>query len=202
MQRSSAATRHGPALSAGTAAPYVPPELPRVTTTAGPANDACRAAAHVLRVLLVEDSPLLVQRIAELVADLPGVEIARTAASEAEALTLLADGRHRCGDPRPATSHRQRLRHPARACTVARRSPSVVVFTNFAHHGLPRHCPRARSDATSSTNHVTTIACRPSCRSCRTSSIERGGHARLACAEFAGFGTPRLKFLPTGRAFS
>lgn len=45
-----------------------------------------------LRVLLVEDSALLVQRIAELVGDLPDVVIAATAGSEAEAMALLAVG--------------------------------------------------------------------------------------------------------------
>jgi two-component system OmpR family response regulator len=47
------------------------------------------ASSKPLRVLLVEDSVLLVQRIRELVGELPAVELVGTAASEAEALALL-----------------------------------------------------------------------------------------------------------------
>lgn len=51
-----------------------------------------RVDVSPLRVLLVEDSALLVQRIAEMVGDLPYVVIAATADTEAEALALLAGG--------------------------------------------------------------------------------------------------------------
>lgn len=84
-----------------------------------------------LRVLLVEDSALLVQRIAELVGDLPYVVIAATAGTEAEALTLLARGeidvvildlQLHAGS---GFGILRELRHqPSR--------PQVVVFTNFA----------------------------------------------------------------------
>jgi DNA-binding NarL/FixJ family response regulator len=84
-----------------------------------------------LRVLLVEDSALLVQRIAELVGDLPGVVIAATAGSEAEALTLLANG-----DIDAVILDLQL--HAGSGFGILRAlgrqpsGPQVVVFTNFA----------------------------------------------------------------------
>ena len=90
-----------------------------------------RAESNGLRVLLVEDSPLHVQRIFEIVAELPGVRIAGTATSEAEALACLEtagidavilDLQLRAGSGFGIL--RSLHRHvPA---------PPVVVFTNFA----------------------------------------------------------------------
>ena len=57
-----------------------------------PTPESMRVDESPLRVLLVEDSALLIQRIAELVGDLPDVVIAATADTEAEALALLAGG--------------------------------------------------------------------------------------------------------------
>ena len=45
-----------------------------------------------LRVLLVEDSPLLIQRISELIEDLSSVELVGTASSETEAVARLEAG--------------------------------------------------------------------------------------------------------------
>jgi DNA-binding NarL/FixJ family response regulator len=84
-----------------------------------------------LRVLLVEDSDLLVQRISELVADLPDVELAATAASELDAIAVLhrleidaviLDLQLHVGSGFGVL--RELNRHTKR--------PQVVVFTNFA----------------------------------------------------------------------
>jgi len=84
-----------------------------------------------LRVLLVEDSALLVQRIAELVGDIPDVQIAGTAASEAEALALLENGSF------DAVILDLQLHVGSgfgilRALHRCEPRPRVVVFTNFA----------------------------------------------------------------------
>jgi DNA-binding NarL/FixJ family response regulator len=84
-----------------------------------------------LRVLLVEDSPLLVQRISELVGELPNVQLVGTAASEAEALSRLAD------DDVDAVILDLQLRTGSgfgvlRAMKQRPSAPAVVVFTNFA----------------------------------------------------------------------
>jgi DNA-binding NarL/FixJ family response regulator len=131
MQRSSAGTRPVPDISAGTAGPLAPRELPRAKSSVRPSGDEAHAAAGVLRVLLVEDSPLLVQRILELVAELPGVQIAGTAATEAEALARLET------DDIDAVILDLQL-HAGSGFGILRalgRQPSrpqVVVFTNFA----------------------------------------------------------------------
>lgn len=81
--------------------------------------------------LLVEDSALLVQRIAELVGELPDVQIAATAATESDALSLLESGgfdavildlQLHVGSGFGIL--RELRRHDPR--------PRVVVFTNFA----------------------------------------------------------------------
>ena len=85
-----------------------------------------------LRVLLVEDSPLLVQRISELVEDQPNVRLVGTAASEAEAVgrlereevdVVILDLQLHTGSGFGVLRALQR-RHGA--------APAVVVFTNFA----------------------------------------------------------------------
>ena len=131
MQRSSASNRPGQDFSPGSAVDARSPGLPRMKTTASPVKDEQRAAAHVLRVLLVEDSPLLVQRIMELVAELPGIQIAGTAASEADALRRLET------DDIDAVILDLQLHTGSgfgilRALHRRSTSPSVVVFTNFA----------------------------------------------------------------------
>lgn len=85
-----------------------------------------------LRVLLVEDSPLLVQRISELVEDLPDVRLVGTAGSEAEAVgrlerddvdVVILDLQLHAGSGFGVLRALQRRRGAA---------PAVVVFTNFA----------------------------------------------------------------------
>ena len=85
-----------------------------------------------LRVLLVEDSPLLVQRISELVGDLPDIRLVGTAGSEAEAM-----GRLEGGDVDVVILDLQL--HAGSGFGVlralqgqARAAPTVIVFTNFA----------------------------------------------------------------------
>ena len=85
-----------------------------------------------LRVLLVEDSPLLVQRISELVEDLPNVTLVGTAASEADAMERLGD------DDIDVVILDLQLQAGSgfgvlRALQARHRAaPAVVVFTNFA----------------------------------------------------------------------
>jgi CheY-like chemotaxis protein len=92
---------------------------------------ATRVIGQPLRVLLVEDSDLLVQRISELVADLPNVELAGTAASECDAISALQRGeidvvildlqlQVGSGFGVLRTMNRWASR------------PSVIIFTNFA----------------------------------------------------------------------
>jgi two-component system OmpR family response regulator len=89
------------------------------------------AAAHPLRVVLVEDSPLLVQRICELVEDLPNVRLVGTAGTEAEAMHLLEgdvdvvilDLQLHAGSGFGVLRALQRR---------SRAAPAVIVFTNFA----------------------------------------------------------------------
>lgn len=131
MHRNNAHDRPGTSHSAAT---ETPPSNPQANPC-GPFPVAShlheRAVAEVLRVLLVEDSPLLVQRISELVAELPGVQITGTAASEAEALKWLEK------DDIDAVILDLQL-HTGSGFGILRalhrRSPSprVVVFTNFA----------------------------------------------------------------------
>ena len=83
-----------------------------------------------LRVLLVEDSELLVQRISELVAELPNVELAATAASEADAIAALQR------DEIDAVILDLQLHVGSgfgvlRALNRRSSRPSVIVFTNF-----------------------------------------------------------------------
>lgn len=84
-----------------------------------------------LRVLLVEDSALLVQRISEIVGDLPDVVLAGTAASESEAMAVLEGG-----DIDAVILDLQL--HTGSGFGILRAlnhkfaSPRVVVFTNFA----------------------------------------------------------------------
>jgi len=86
-----------------------------------------------LRVLLVEDSPLLVQRIAELVGDLPNIRLVGTAGSEAEAVgrlqgddvdVVILDLQLHTGSGFGVLRALQGRQHRA--------APAVVVFTNFA----------------------------------------------------------------------
>jgi DNA-binding NarL/FixJ family response regulator len=85
-----------------------------------------------LRVLLVEDSALLVQRISELVDDLPNVTLVGTAGSEAEAVERLRD------DDVDVVILDLQLHAGSgfgvlRALQARHRAaPAVVVFTNFA----------------------------------------------------------------------
>jgi DNA-binding NarL/FixJ family response regulator len=84
-----------------------------------------------LRVLLVEDSALLVQRITELLNDLPNIEIVGIAASEADALARLETG-----DIDAVILDLQL--HTGSGFGILRAlhghesPPAVIVFTNFA----------------------------------------------------------------------
>ena len=84
-----------------------------------------------LRVLLVEDSTLLVQRITELIDDLPDVEIVGIAASEADALARLE-----AGDIDAVILDLQLHTGSGfgilRALRGRESPPAVIVFTNFA----------------------------------------------------------------------
>ena len=109
-----------------------------------------------LRVLLVEDSPLLVQRISELVEDLPNIELVGTAGSEPEAVARLD-----AGDVDAVILDLQL--HTGSGFGVLRAlqrrttGPAVIVFTNFAigayretafalgRPALPRQITRLRS---------------------------------------------------------
>lgn len=89
-------------------------------------------ARQPLRVVLVEDSALLVQRISELVEDLPNVRLVGTAGTEAEALRLLE------GDGVDVVILDLQL-HAGSGFGVlralqrrSRAAPTVIVFTNFA----------------------------------------------------------------------
>ena len=89
------------------------------------------ASGQSLRVLLVEDSELLVQRISELIDDLPDVEIVGIAGAEAEALARLD-----AGDIDAVILDLQLHTGSGfgilRALHRQESSPSVIVFTNFA----------------------------------------------------------------------
>jgi CheY-like chemotaxis protein len=132
MQRITAQNRRGPGRAPEVPAESLKPPAPSRMTAPVPARlDRQAAAAHVLRVLLVEDSPLLVQRITELVAESPGIRIAGTAASEAEALARLESG------DIDAVILDLQLRTGSgfgilRALHRRTGSPRVVVFTSFA----------------------------------------------------------------------
>jgi two-component system, OmpR family, response regulator len=95
------------------------------------ARDRRQPGQPPLRVLLVEDSPLLVQRICELVDDVPNVQLVGTARSEAEAVAML--------DARDVDAVILDLQlHTGSGFGVLRTlkqravSPAVIVFTNFA----------------------------------------------------------------------
>lgn len=89
------------------------------------------SSPRVLRVLLVEDSPLLVQRISELVHAVPRVQLAGVAGSETEALARLESG-----DIDAVILDLQL--HTGSGFGILRalhrrsNGPYVVVFTNFA----------------------------------------------------------------------
>jgi DNA-binding NarL/FixJ family response regulator len=102
----------------------------RTTTPPGPSPPA--GAGRALRVLLVEDSPLLVQRITELVEDLPNIHLVGTTGTEAEAVRQLEGGdvdvvildlQLHAGSGFGVLRALQRQ---------ARTTPAVIVFTNFA----------------------------------------------------------------------
>jgi DNA-binding NarL/FixJ family response regulator len=89
-----------------------------------------------LRVLLVEDSPLLAARLAELIRRLPGVDLIDTVDSEGEALSrvtsanpdvLILDLHLRAGSGFGV------LRSLKRTCV---QRPKVIILTNF---GLPEY---------------------------------------------------------------
>jgi DNA-binding NarL/FixJ family response regulator len=84
-----------------------------------------------LRVLLVEDSPLLVQRISELIEDLSSVELVGTASSETEAVARLEAGGVDAVilDLQLNTGSGFGVLRALKNCSAG---PAVIVFTNFA----------------------------------------------------------------------
>ena len=84
-----------------------------------------------LRVLLVEDSPLLIQRISELIGDLSTVELVGTASSETEAVARLEAGGVDAVilDLQLNTGSGFGVLRALREHTAG---PAVIVFTNFA----------------------------------------------------------------------
>lgn len=113
---------HGPA-------PLPPSALDRAASAAS--RDARESHERPLRVLLVEDSSLLVERISELVGDLPDVVLAATAASEADALTAL-DAQDIDAVILDLQLHSGSGFGILRALHRRTAGPSVIVFTNFA----------------------------------------------------------------------
>lgn len=84
-----------------------------------------------LRVLLVEDSALLCDRIAEIVDGIQGVELTATAGSEAGAIEILSKGNI------DVVILDLQLRNGTgfgvmRGMRTLTRPPEIVVFTNFA----------------------------------------------------------------------
>ena len=86
---------------------------------------------HVLRVLLVEDSPLLVQRIVELVSELPNVRLVDTAGSESEAMSRI-DAGNIDAVILDLQLHTGSGFGVLRALHARAEAPPVIVFTNFA----------------------------------------------------------------------
>jgi CheY-like chemotaxis protein len=113
------------AIGAALPAPILPVGKPALD------SDALGASERVLRVLLVEDSPLLVQRISELVRAVPMVKLAGVAGTETEALARLESG-----DIDAVILDLQL--HTGSGFGILRAlhrrsdGPCVVVFTNFA----------------------------------------------------------------------
>lgn len=132
MQRSTPRLRPDPLASSQTVATFTPSIVTHRGAQPGAAakRDVTEPEA-ALRVLLVEDSPLLVQRIVELVGDLPHVRLAGTVASESEALARVDRG-----DIDVVILDLQL--HTGSGFGVLRGlqqrpgAPRVIVFTNFA----------------------------------------------------------------------
>jgi two-component system, OmpR family, response regulator len=118
----SATTGHSASIPSG-------PRFDRAATFNAKEHRSPREQA--LRVLLVEDSDLLVQRITELLNDLPNIEIVGVAASEADALARLE-----AGDIDAVILDLQLHTGSGfgilRALRGRESPPAVVVFTNFA----------------------------------------------------------------------
>jgi two-component system OmpR family response regulator len=131
MPRTSTTTPTGPPPTAGTGpAASSPQAAHRAPFTARSPRVPRRQQR--LRVLLVEDSPLLVQRITELIEDLPNVTLVGTAGSEAQAVerlgaddvdVVILDLQLQTGS---GFGVLRALQGRPRA------APAVVVFTNFA----------------------------------------------------------------------
>ena len=127
MQRASRRVNFGPPPSAG---PEPPASVGRNTGEAAPGPRGLQAH-NSLRVLLVEDSSLLVQRIRDLLQDLAGVELVGTAATESDALELI-EAREIDAVILDLQLHSGSGFGILRALRRRPRRPSVIVFTNFA----------------------------------------------------------------------
>jgi DNA-binding NarL/FixJ family response regulator len=99
---------------------------PRSSQDGGP-----QPPEHVLRVLLVEDSPLLVQRIVELVSELPNVRLVDTAGSESEAMSRI-DAGNIDAVILDLQLHTGSGFGVLRALHARAEAPPVIVITNFA----------------------------------------------------------------------
>jgi two-component system, OmpR family, response regulator len=131
MERTTPRFHSAPRAIAPTASSLTSPGLTRLRTGGSTQERSLDEPEHVLRVLLVEDSPLLVQRIVELVDELPNVRLAGTAASEAEAMSCLESGEIDAVilDLQLHTGSGFGI---LRALHARGAAPSVIVFTNFA----------------------------------------------------------------------
>jgi DNA-binding NarL/FixJ family response regulator len=130
MQRNEGFIGAGPPTSTESSAPSPQrPALNRSTSVA--LQGQLERREQALRVLLVEDSPLLVQRIGELVDDLPDIELAGVAESESEAIARLE-----AGDIDAVILDLQLHTGSGfgvlRALRQRATGPVVIVFTNFA----------------------------------------------------------------------
>lgn len=116
--------RHAAATAAVAPTPVAPVEATRP-------DDPLAAGSPSLRVLLVEDSPLLIQRISELVRSVPRVQLAGVAGTETDALARLEAGGIDAVilDLQLHTGSGFGI---LRALHRRSDGPHVVVFTNFA----------------------------------------------------------------------
>ena len=130
MPRIERTLRCGPSPASGPGAP-VPPRQVSSPTPSLSTDGQRHVSDRPLRVLLVEDSPLLIQRISELIGDLANVELVGTATSEPDAVARLE------AEDVDAVILDLQLNTGSgfgvlRALKRRAAGPTVIVFTNFA----------------------------------------------------------------------
>jgi two-component system, OmpR family, response regulator len=130
MQRNHRRLHCGPPSGAGHSAPSHSGQVYNNVSRIYP-KDQRDLRERPLRVLLVEDSELLAQRISELVGELPNIELMGTAGSESDALALLESTKVDAVilDLQLSTGSGFGI---LRALHRRGSGPSVIVFTNFA----------------------------------------------------------------------